>query len=90
MTDVVLDLTIDRLVIEGLDLPADAARDLEPLITAELRRILATGGGTTDSPADGLGTGPVLVTGGADLPALARALAERIAREATAAGGRDG
>jgi hypothetical protein len=82
-----LDLSIDRLVLDGVDLPNEAAATLGGLVEAELRRIVDGGGrvgaGATERE-------PLILSTPPDVPALARHLAERIADAAVLAGAWDG
>jgi hypothetical protein len=81
------DLAIERLVLDGIDLPADAIPTFAGLVEAELRRILDGAAASSWSAPDELR--PILLSAPPDVPALARELAERIAAGAAAAGGRD-
>jgi hypothetical protein len=82
-----LDLSIDRLVLDGLDLPSDAAETLRARVESELGRILH-GRGTTTSARPELE--PIVLGSPPDMLALARVLAARIADEADRAGAWDG
>ena len=82
------DLAIGRLVLDGIDLPADAVPTFAGLVEAELRRILdGAAAGSRPAPDE---LRPILLSAPTDVPALARELAERIAAGAAAAGGWDG
>ncbi|HEU0237003.1 MAG TPA: hypothetical protein VFR14_11250 [Candidatus Limnocylindrales bacterium] len=86
-----LEVAIDRLVLDGVELPADAVATFSALVERELRRILDGGGpaagGWAAAPAE---LRPLILSTPPDVPALARDVAERIALEAGAVGGRDG
>jgi hypothetical protein len=70
-----VDLGIERIVLDGVALPADEVTTLPALVEAELRRILAGGA----FPAGGRSElAPVLLSDPPDLRSLARVLAERI------------
>ena len=81
-----VDLAIERLVLDGIDLPADAAH-LRGLVETELRRILDGAAAARVGAAE---LRPIVLSAPPDVPALARALAERIAAGAAAAGAWDG
>ena len=84
MTGGTLDVAIDRLVLDGLDLPADAVATLGDLIEAELRRILDGGGPIDGESSGGAELGPLMLASPPDVPQLVRDLAARIAEAATA------
>ena len=81
MTGAGLDLSIDRLVVDVPGLPEEAAATLGRLVEDELRRIFDAGGPsrTGSSRAE---LEPVMLSTPPDVPALARALAGRIADRA--------
>jgi hypothetical protein len=82
-----IDLSIERLVLDGIDLPADAVATLPALVESELRRIL-DGGSMSSSSVGPDELRPIVLSTPPDVPALARELAARIA--AGAAGAWDG
>jgi hypothetical protein len=88
----VLELAIDRLVLDGVELPADAMATFSALVERELRRILDGGGPATGgwAAAPAAELRPLILSTPPDVSALARDLAERIALEAGALGGWDG
>ena len=76
-----IDVAIDRLVVDVPGLPEEAAATLSRLVEAELRRIFDAGGpSTTGSSRAELE--PLMLSTPPDVPALARALAGRIADRA--------
>ena len=90
-----LDLAVDRLVLDGIALPADAVPTFAGLIEAELRQILDAGWPAEESPSGAASSGPaelepLILSTPPDVPALARALAERIAERAAVEGAWDG
>jgi hypothetical protein len=85
-----LDLSIDRLVLDGLDLSAEAATTLSGLVASELRRIIDGGGSGSASATAGAEREPLILSSPPDVPTLARVLAERIAAESGVAGAWDG
>ena len=79
-----IDLSIDRLVLDGVELPADAVATFPALVERELRRILD--GGSVSSPSAGPDElRPIVLSTPPDVPALARELAARIADGAAGA-----
>jgi len=82
-----IDVSIDGLILDGIDLPADAVPRFGGLVEAELRRIVDGAAAGSGSAPDELR--PILLTTPPDVPALAREIAERIAARATIAGGWD-
>jgi hypothetical protein len=83
-----LDVAIDRLVLDGVLIPADAVATLGELIESELRRILDGGGRPGEGSSVGAELDPLILTNPPDVPKLVRDLAERIADAAATAGGR--
>jgi hypothetical protein len=84
-----LDLVVDRLVLEGVSLPAAAMASLSAIVEAELRRIFDGGGPpTVGSVVDGERR-PLLLATPPGVPALGRELAERIAAQVRANGAWD-
>jgi hypothetical protein len=84
------DVAIDRLVLDGLELPADAVATLGDLIEAELRRIFDGGGPIDGDSSAGAELGPLMLTTPPDVPKLVRDLAVRIADATTAGEQSDG
>ena len=89
MTGAGLDLSIDRLVLDGIAIPADDVPRLQGLVEAELRRIV-DGGGRSSAGFPSSELEPLILATPPDVPSLARALAERIADRAAAEGAWDG
>ena len=85
MTDESPVVTVDRLVLDGIRLPADQIDGFPALVELELRRILDGGwpvpGAVSTRPYE---LTPLILSTPPDVPALARALAERMADAATA------
>ena len=76
-------VTIDRLILEGIDLPSSAGPRLAAGVSAELGRLLAEGGLSSDVSAGGArramrGGAVELGTGAADPAALAAQIAGAI------------
>jgi len=76
-------VTIDRLVLEGIDLPSTAGPRLAAGVAAELGRLLAEGGLSSDASAGGVrravrGGAVELGAGAADPAALAAQIAGAI------------
>ena len=76
-------MTIDRLILEGIDLPSSAGPRLAAGVSAELGRLLAEGGLSSDVSAGGArramrGGAVELGTGAADPAALAAQIAGAI------------
>jgi hypothetical protein len=85
-----LDLSIDRLVLDGLDPSEEAATTLGDLVATELRRILDGGGSGGAGATAGAEREPIILSTPPDVSALARVLAERIAAQTDVAGAWDG
>lgn len=77
-----IDLVIDRLVVEGIDLTRGDADELARLVEEELGRIVDAGARPRGRDVSLVQAMPDSLGERADMPALARALAERIATEA--------
>lgn len=85
MTDEAVAVTIDRLVLDGIELPADQVASFPALVESELRRILDGGWPVPGAVARrAFELTPLMLSTPPDVAALARALAERIADAATA------
>lgn len=91
MIDEAVGMTIDRLVLDGIELPADEVASFPARVESELRKILDGGwpapGGVSRVAHE---LTPLILSTPPDVQALARALAERIAEAAAAEGGWDG
>ncbi len=82
-----LDLVVDRLVVDGLDLPPERGEELARLVEEELRPIVAGGAYSALREGTVSSVQPLSLTQPLDLRELARALARRIAARAMEAGG---
>jgi len=77
----VLDLVVERLVLEGLALTPEQASTLAGLVEAELRLLAAGGGLPGGGDAFFVDVKPAALSQPPDLTALSRVLAQRIAAE---------
>jgi hypothetical protein len=85
-----VDLVVERLLLEGVDLPPERGDELVRLLEEELRPLVA-GGGLSALPGEGLSEAiPTSFGQPVDLRALARVMARRVARGILEAGGDHG
>jgi hypothetical protein len=77
-----VEIAIDRLVLDGFDMAPEQSEMLVRLVEAEVRRIVDGGRLTATRTMSAAQIQPLALSDPPDLPALARALAERITDEA--------
>lgn len=85
-----MDLVIDRLLIEGVELPPERGEELLRLLEEELRPVLAGGGPSAASDPGLAEAKPTSFGQPVDLRELARVMARRVAQGILDAGGDHG
>jgi hypothetical protein len=80
MADLATQLTVERVVLHGIDIPQDDLNRFPDLLTAELSRLLENGLPTpgTDPGKGAEESTPLVLSSPPDVVILARDLAERI------------